>query len=104
MTAVLSAAPTGQAPTPSPAGRDAQLARDVGAVAGDQPKGRAMQEPASLHLSFEEAETVAADLARVWTGCTGSPSVPKIEQIADLVQRTLRKSRELIDGREVANG
>lgn len=61
-------------------------------------------EPTSLHLSFDEAEAVAAAVARVWTGITGLPEVPKIEMIADLVQHTLRKSREVIEAREATHG
>lgn len=55
---------------------------------------------AGLTLTFEEAEAVAADLARVWPGMTGISAVPKVELLADLVQRTNRKSREIIAARE----
>lgn len=54
----------------------------------------------ALHLSYEEAEKVAADLQRVWAGVTGLSETPKIENVADLVQRALRKSREIIADRE----
>lgn len=52
-----------------------------------------------LHLTYAEAEAVASDLERVWQGITGSREVPKVEQIADLVQTTLRKARETIAAR-----
>lgn len=62
--------------------------------------GRRMNhEPNSLRVSFEEAEVIAADLVRVWTGMTGMSEVPTVENVADLVQRTLRKTRELIAAR-----
>lgn len=51
-------------------------------------------------LSYDEAETVAADIARGWTGITGHADVPSIETLADLVQRTMRKAKEVIDARE----
>lgn len=51
-------------------------------------------------LSYTEAEEVAADLARGWTGITGHKDVPSIETLADLVQRTLRKAGEVIEARK----
>ncbi|WP_260927434.1 hypothetical protein [Novosphingobium sp. 9] len=57
----------------------------------------------ALTLTFEEAEAVAADLARVWPGMTGIAAVPKVEMLADLVQRTNRKSREIIVARETSS-
>lgn len=51
-------------------------------------------------LRFDEAETVAADLARVWTSLTGITEIPQAETLTDLVQRVQRKAREVIAGRE----
>jgi len=47
-------------------------------------------------LTYEEAELVAADLARGWLGLTGATTVPKIETLADLVQRVIRKADEVV--------
>lgn len=52
-------------------------------------------------LTYDEAERIALDLARVWPGMTGQASAPSIEALTDLVQRVLRKEREIIKGREV---
>lgn len=57
---------------------------------------------APAHLSYTEAEIVATDLARVWTGLTGSQQVPTVETLTDLVQRVQRKAREVVAGREDA--
>lgn len=51
-------------------------------------------------LTYDEAEQVAADLARVWPGLTGLSITPPIEALTDLVQRVLRKEREIIKARE----
>lgn len=65
-------------------------------------------EPNSLHLTYEEAERVAADLSRVWVGMTGLCETPKVECIADVVQRALRGARTVIAERNAqkydANG
>ncbi|WP_374412673.1 hypothetical protein [Novosphingobium colocasiae] len=53
-------------------------------------------------LTYAEAEVIAADLERVWPGMTGMNAVPKTEAIADIVQRTLRKAREIIAARDDA--
>lgn len=96
------AAPIGTFPR-TPASRFAKTTRGAGAAAGNQRCAPMTPEPKSLHLSFDEAEAVAADLARVWPGITGLAETPKTEQIADLVQRTLRKTRDLIDARDAVN-
>lgn len=51
-------------------------------------------------LTYDEAEQVAADLARVWPGLTGLSITPPIEALTDLVQRVLRKEREVIAARQ----
>lgn len=61
---------------------------------------RMKHEPAALHVSYDEALTIAADLVRIWPGMTGLNEVPKVENAADLVQRALRKARELIAARQ----
>lgn len=53
-------------------------------------------------LTYDEAEAVAIDLARVWAGITGIGTVPSTETLADLVQRVQRKAREQIAARENA--
>ena len=93
------AAPIGDLTTPLQH-RFAETSRGAGAAAGNLRSAHDIPAGSSpLHLSFEEAETVAADLARVWVGITGLSEVPKVENIADLLQRGLRKSREVIDAR-----
>lgn len=83
----FTAAPSGHSPEP-PIGRNAQLhARGVGAAASN------------LHLTPAEEEAVAAYLARVWRGATGSAEVPGAEQLTILVDLTLRKAREAIADR-----
>lgn len=52
-------------------------------------------------LTYQEAEKVAADLARGWTGLTGATATPKVETLADLVQRVIRKASEVVAAREV---
>lgn len=94
------AAPIGMLPEP-PDRRFAKTTRGAGAVAGNH-RRRAMQESKSLHLKFEEAELVAQDLQRVWQGLTGLNDIPPVETLGDLVQRTLRKAREIIAAREEA--
>ncbi|AIT81636.1 hypothetical protein [Novosphingobium pentaromativorans] len=54
----------------------------------------------ALHLTYDEAEKVAAYVVRVWPGATGLSEAPKVEKVADLIQLTLRKSREVIAERE----
>lgn len=53
-----------------------------------------------LTLSYEEAETVAAEMHARWNGLTGQSVAPSVEAIADLVQRVLRRAREITEGRE----
>lgn len=58
-----------------------------------------MSDPAPSILTYEEAELVAADLARGWSGLTGATTVPKIETLTDLVQRVIRKADEVVSER-----
>jgi hypothetical protein len=58
-----------------------------------------LPDPTSLHLSADEADAIAADLARVWRGATGLAEVPSPDMLADLVQRVARKARETIAAR-----
>jgi hypothetical protein len=51
-------------------------------------------------LTFDEAEQVARDLERGWLGLTNADQVPSIEALTDIVQRVLRKAREVVEGRE----
>ena len=93
------AAPIGSHP---PACRFANTTRGAGAVAGNRRCKPLSETSQSLHLSFDEAELVAADILRVWTGMTGLTEAPKAENVADMVQRMLRKSREIIAERPEA--
>jgi hypothetical protein len=54
------------------------------------------RETAPRRLTYDEAEQVAQDLARVWPGMTGSDIVPTHEALTDVVQRVQRKAREII--------
>jgi hypothetical protein len=74
-------------------------ARGAGAVAGNRERASMPHDPNTLHLTYDEAETVAGDLRRVWTGMTGLREVPPVEQLTDLVQRTVRKAREIVTER-----
>ena len=56
-------------------------------------------EPTSLHLTYEEAERVAAHLQRMWVGMTGQSEAPAVERIADVFQVGLRKAREIVAAR-----
>lgn len=56
-------------------------------------------EPNSLHLTYEEAERVAADLSRVWVGMTGLCETPQPDRVVDVVQRALRGARGEIAAR-----
>lgn len=55
-------------------------------------------------LSFDEAEQVAITLIARWHGITGQASAPSLEQVTDLVQRTLREAAVVISEREPSNG
>jgi hypothetical protein len=50
----------------------------------------------SLHLSHDETDAIAADLARVWPGMIGQGAAPHPDMLAELVQRAMRKAREAI--------
>lgn len=51
-------------------------------------------DPTTLHLTGEEVDAVAADLARIWCGATGLAEVPSPDQLAEIVQRVnLRAGR-----------
>lgn len=56
-------------------------------------------DPTTLHLTGEEVDAVAADLARIWCGATGHAEVPSPDQLAEIVQRVARKAREAIAAR-----
>lgn len=58
-----------------------------------------MPQAAPSILTYDEAEKVAADLVRGWTGLTGSTEIPSIETLADLVQRVIRKADEVVSER-----
>ena len=53
----------------------------------------------TAHLTADEEQSVAADLARCWTGLTGSNYVPSAEALVDLVQRVQRKARQVVTSR-----
>ncbi|AIT81250.1 hypothetical protein JI59_16425 [Novosphingobium pentaromativorans US6-1] len=93
------AAPIGSHP---PACRFANTTRGAGAVAGNRRRSRVTTEPNMLHLTYDEAEVVAAYLLRVWPGATGLATAPQSERAADVVQLVLRKSREVIADRDAA--
>lgn len=42
-------------------------------------------------LTYDEAEQVAITLIARWQGITGQNAHPSIEQVTDLVQRTMRE-------------
>lgn len=74
------------------------------------PKGAGCAQQAARHsflphneipkLTFTEAEAVARDLERGWPGLTNADQVPSIEALTDIVQRVLRKAREVVLERE----
>jgi hypothetical protein len=52
-----------------------------------------------MNLTYTEAQTAAEYLSRMWEGVAGTEQ-PKPEALADIVQITLRKAREIVAGRE----
>ena len=52
-----------------------------------------------MNLTYKEAEHAAEYLSRMWEGVCGTEQ-PNPEALADIVQITLRKAREIVAGRE----
>ena len=52
-----------------------------------------------MNLTYKEAEHAAEYLSRMWEGVCGTEQ-PKPEAIADLVQITMRKAREIVASRD----
>lgn len=74
-----------ESPTPCRSGI-AQPARGVGAAA-------------SFHLTDAEMDALVADIDPRWTGMTGLAVPPEPEMLRVLIDRTMRKAREMIAAR-----
>ena len=55
-------------------------------------------------LTYDEAEQVAITLIARWQGITGQNAHPSIEQVIDLVQRTLREAAVVVSERKDGAG